>query len=112
MDQILKHPKEMKIQFDTIEWETVSIGAKQKVFRSPTKQVRLLRLEDDFTEHEWCSSGHIGYVLKGEISIDFDGKLCHYKYGEGIYIESGESNKHKAIIGKGKFAELILIEEI
>jgi len=45
------------------------------------------------------------------MTIDFDGSSSHYKKGDALWIESGEAEKHKVLIAKGKFVELILFEE-
>lgn len=100
-----------KIEFENIDWENNSIGAKQKLFQSDNKKVRLLRLEDNFDDIDWCKKGHIGFVLKGEMTLDFSNREENYKAGDAFIIECGESNKHRAKIKKGKFAELILVEE-
>ncbi|MFK7757981.1 MAG: hypothetical protein AB8B53_13710 [Flavobacteriales bacterium] len=100
-----------KIEFENIDWERLSKGAKQKQFQTDKINMRLLRLEDDFNEIEWCKNGHVGYVLNGEMVLDFTGKEEHYKSGDAFIIKSGESNKHKAKIRRGKFVELILVDE-
>lgn len=69
-----------------------------------------MKFLDNFVEEEWCVSGHIGYVLDGEMTIDFNGTIKNYKKGDGLWIKEGESSKHKAIIKKGKQVELILFE--
>jgi quercetin dioxygenase-like cupin family protein len=56
-------------------------------------------------------NGHVGFVLRGEMKIDFNGKILSYKAGDGIWINQGVDSKHKVIIEKDKFVELILFEE-
>ncbi|GER57902.1 hypothetical protein ULMA_00100 [Patiriisocius marinus] len=100
-----------RIDFKNIEWETPDKGVKQKIFSKGNQSVRLLRFYDDFIEENWCTKGHIGFVLDGEMTIDFNGKTLRYKKGDGLWIESIEDNKHKAIIAKGTFVELIFFEK-
>ncbi len=44
------------------------------------------------------------------MKINFNEQVQEYKKNDGLWIEEGESNKHKVIIEKGKFVTLILFE--
>lgn len=99
-----------QIDFQNMEWENPKPGVAQKVFASGHQKIRLLRFFGDFVEEDWCTNGHVGYVLEGEMKIDFNGTIKIYKKGDGLWIEKGESSKHKASIEKGKYVELILFE--
>ena len=103
---------DFKIEFNKMEWVTISLGAKQKQFQNNHNRIRLLRLEDSFEETDWCTNGHIGYVLDGEMTLYFAEHKVHYKTGNAFIINSDSPNKHKAKIEKNKFVEMILIEEI
>ena len=98
------------IDFQNMEWETPKTGVQQKVYASGHQNIRLLRFYDYFVEDDWCLKGHMGYVLDGEMTIDFNGVIKTYKKGDGLWIEKGEVSKHKASIHKGKYVELILFE--
>ena len=104
--------KDHKIEFNNIPWELISRGVKQKQFHTQNNRIRILRLEDGFEEKDWCINGHIGYLLAGEMTIDFAGNKVQYKSGDAFVIALGASNKHKAIISKGNFVELLLVEEL
>lgn len=103
--------EENKILFENIEWDKTNNGVEQKIYYKGNKKLRLLIFRDNFQEKDWCENGHIGYVLNGEMKIDFNGKISNYKKGDGLWINKGESSKHKVIIEKGKHIELILFEE-
>jgi hypothetical protein len=100
-----------QIKFKEMTWGSPSVGVKQKIHKSGTKILRLLQFDDNFTEQEWCIKGHIGFVLRGEMKIDFDGTIKSYQKGDGLWIEPGLLYKHKVVIGNGKQVELILFEE-
>ncbi|MGB0880465.1 MAG: hypothetical protein ACPGTO_07855 [Polaribacter sp.] len=102
--------KNKRIDFNSIEWERPSIGVEQKQFLNGNQRIRLLRFYDDFVEEDWCAMGHIGYVNDGEMTINFNGSFVQYKKGDGLWIENGENYKHKVVITKGKFVELIIFE--
>lgn len=96
------------IHFNDLEWEQPKEGAEQKVHSVGNKRLRLVRLHDTLIEEAWCLNGHIGFVVAGEMSIDFNGTVVKYQQGDGLWITKGE--RHKVIIEKGKFVELILFE--
>ncbi len=98
------------IDFEHIPWEEPATGVAQKIYSDGKSRLRLLRFSDDFVEQEWCAKGHVGYVLDGEMDIDFNGTRQHYKKGDGLWIGKGEAAKHKVMIEKGKFIVLILFE--
>ena len=85
-----------KVEFDSIEWQEAMPGARFKVFGDGKKQVRLLEFTSEFVEPHWCEKGHVGFVLKGELEIDFDGQIVSYGQGAGIFIPAGALTKHKA----------------
>lgn len=103
--------EQLHIQFSLIPWEVPRKGHYQKVIIRDQQKLRLLRFTEDFTEEHWCTNGHIGFVVEGEMTINFNGLFKHYKRGDGLWITSGEAEKHKVIIAKDNFVELILFEE-
>lgn len=100
------------IHFNNLNWERPSEGVEQKIYSDGNRRLRLLRFYDSFIEKDWCVAGHIGYVLEGEMKIDFNGTIKNFKKGDGLWINEGDSSKHKVIIEKGKQVELILFETI
>lgn len=104
--------KDYKIVFNNMDWEILGAGVKQKQVLSCSQRLRLLRFDDAFVEGEWCIKGHVGYVIEGDLTIQFAGIDVSYKAGDVLVISSGESNKHKAKIRKGKFVELFLVEQV
>lgn len=103
---------ESLIPFRKMEWESPQKGVRQKVYLKGQKRIRLVEFNDIFIEKDWCTKAHIGYVTNGEMLIDFNGHIERYEKGDGLWIETGEEEKHKVIIGKGQRVELILFEEI
>jgi hypothetical protein len=85
-----------QVLFDQMEWQNGILGARFKAFRSGTKQLRLLELTCEFVEPDWCEKGHVGFVVQGELEIDFHGHIVRYPEGSGILIPSGPTSGHKA----------------
>ena len=100
------------ISFKKIKWENLDIDVKQKVFVQDNQMIRLVEFTEKFIEDNWCINGHVGYVLKGEFFIDFDGDNLAFKAGDGIFILDGIENKHKAIIPKGQKVLVVLFEKV
>jgi len=85
-----------RILFESLEWQNGIPGARFKAFRSGTKQLRLLEFTSEFVEPDWCEKGHVGFVVQGELEIDFHGNLVRYPEGSGLFIPSGSASGHKA----------------
>lgn len=87
-----------KIIFDTLPWESPLNGVRFKRYISENKQIRLVEYSKEFVEEDWCSKGHTGFVISGELEIDFDGTVVPYMEGDGIFIPAGIEHRHKAKI--------------
>jgi hypothetical protein len=85
-----------RIPFGELEWQNGIHGARFKAFRSGAKQLRLLEFTSEFVEPDWCEKGHIGFVVQGELEIDFRGQLVRYPEGSGVFIPAGPASGHKA----------------
>jgi len=103
---------EKLLNFKNLNWEKPKKGVEQKVYSDGTVKMRLLRFLDNFVEEEWCLKGHIGFVLNGEMKIDFNGEIKNYSKGDGLWINEGPDSKYKVIIEKGKQIEVILYETV
>lgn len=100
------------INFEQISWASQAQGVREKRIEQENQVMRLLEFSYGFTEEEWYTKGHIGYVIEGSFSINFDGNHIHYKQGDGIWINEGKKNKHKAILKEGESVLLVLFENI
>lgn len=103
--------EEYRVLLDALDWQTPMPGARFKVYRDGGRQVRLLELTSEFVEPDWCEKGHVGLVLKGELEIDFHGRLLRYPEGAAVLIPSGAASGHKAR-SIAAMTQLFLVEEI
>jgi quercetin dioxygenase-like cupin family protein len=87
--------EQYRVLFDSLEWQSLVHGARFKAFRSGTKQLRLVEFTSEFVEPDWCEKGHIGFVIQGELEINFLGNLVRYPEGSGIFIPPGSTSSHK-----------------
>ncbi len=103
--------EECRVDFDSLEWQSPLPGARFKAYQEDGRRLRLVEFTKDFTEPEWCTKGHIGYVLAGEMAIDLDGRVVHYSAGDGIFISAGEGSKHKVKV-LTDVVRLIAVEDV
>src|SRR5262245_35135975 len=102
---------QFKVDFDSIDWQSSRNGARFKLFRKASRQLRLVEFTTGEVDPNWCSQGHIGLVLAGSLEIDFGGKVVSFEEGDGIFIPSGPSCAHKArSIAPG--TRLVVVEEL
>lgn len=100
-----------KVNFDEIEWQQIRPDVRQKVYCEGSRQVRLVEFETSDGAEQWCETGHIGYVLRGELSISFNGEIVSFKAGDGIFIPAGAQSKHRSIsISSG--TRLLMVEDL
>jgi hypothetical protein len=97
------------IQFRQLPWETVSEHARQKRIAVQDRIVRLLKLDDGFRDLDWCRKSHVGYVIDGELRIDFVDRSETLASGDGLALAGGEEGKHKAAVVRGPVT-LFLVE--
>jgi ethanolamine utilization protein EutQ (cupin superfamily) len=86
--------EQCKIDFTSMPWEISSEGARSKTYEQKGKQVRLVEFTDEFIETNWCTKGHIGYILEGQLEVNFNGNEVVFNKGDGLFIEAGEKDKH------------------
>lgn len=102
--------KNYKVIFDDIPWESPIPGARFKASEQKGKLLRLVEFTEELVEPDWCEKGHIGFVLNGEMEINFNGEIIQYAAGDGIFIPAGKNHKHIAKVHSGT-VQLVLIEE-
>ena len=99
------------MDFESMEWETPAEGVRFKAYEQGGRKLRLVEFSKEFVEPDWCTKGHIGYILEGQIEIDFDGQAIVFGPGDGVFIPAGEEHKHK---GKAltDVVRIILVEGV
>ena len=100
-----------KVDFKKMPPETPAIGVWFKAHEQDGRKLRLAEFTKKFVETDWCTKGHIGYVLEGQMEIDFDGKVIMFGPGDGLFIPVGEKHKHKAKVLMD-ILKIILVEDV
>ena len=102
--------EQYKIDFESMPWESTTDGVRFKAFERNGKKLRLVEFSKEFVEPDWCTKGHIGYILEGQMEIDFDGEKEIFGPGDGDFIPAGQEHKHKGRVLTEKVTA-ILVEE-
>jgi quercetin dioxygenase-like cupin family protein len=100
-----------RIDFESIAWESPADGVKVKAYEQDGKKLRLVEFSKEFVESEWCTKGHVGLILEGQMEIDFDGEKEVFGPGDGIFIPAGQEHKHKGRVLTDK-VKAILVEDV
>ncbi len=100
-----------KVDFELLPWETPMVGIRFKAYQQGGRRLRLVEFAKNFVEPDWCTKGHIGYVLEGQMEIDFNGKVVLFSPGDGIFIPQGDKEKHMAKI-LTDVVKIVLVEDV
>ncbi|MHC4212546.1 MAG: cupin domain-containing protein [Planctomycetota bacterium] len=102
--------EQYKIDFESMEWEEPADGVRFKAYEQDGKKLRLVEFRKEFVEPNWCTKGHIGFILEGQVEIDFDGDAIVFGRGDGLFIPAGEIHRHKARVLTDT-VKVILVED-
>ena len=90
-----------KINFEQMEWETPIEGVRHKCLDQDGQRIRLVEYSDEMPAH-WCEKGHCGYMIEGEMEIEYPGATITYGPGDGIFIPDGPEHRHRGKVLSGK----------
>ena len=99
-----------RVDFPRMPWAAPTPGARSKERHEDGRRVRLLELTPELRETQWCTKAHIGFVLEGQLEIDFDGTVVVFGPGDALVIPAGEDHRHKATV-RTQTARLFLVED-
>ena len=100
-----------RIDFKHMPWDAPAVRVRAKVHEHGGRRLRLAEFTRELVEPHWCTKGHIGYVLEGEMEIDFHGKVVVFRTGDGLFIPPGEPHKHRATVLTDSVT-VILVENV
>ena len=103
--------RERRIDFAHLDWQIPAPGARHKRYRRGRRMVRLLEFNDQFDPADWCLKGHVGLVLSGQVTIEFDDEQIVYSAGDALFLEHGEIDRHKTRVAPGETVSLLLFED-
>ncbi len=88
--------EQYRVDFASMAWEQRAAGVRCKAREQDGRRLRLAEFAKEFIEPDWCTKGHIGYVLEGCMELDFHGKVVAFGPGDGLFIPPGAEHGHKA----------------
>jgi quercetin dioxygenase-like cupin family protein len=103
--------QQYKVDFETLPWEPTAAGVRFKACEQGGRRLRLAEFGQGFVEPDWCTKGHIGYVLAGEMAVDFHGQIVTFRAGDGLFIPPGPEHGHKARV-LTNFVRVVLVEDV
>jgi quercetin dioxygenase-like cupin family protein len=83
-----------KADFDKLEWESPIEGVRHKYIDQNNLRIRLVEYSKEMPPH-WCEKGHYGYLIEGQMEIEYENSKIIYKPGDGIFIPDGPDHKHR-----------------
>ncbi len=99
-----------KINFNDVKWQSPIEGVNAKAVNYNKKQLRLIEYSNQMEPH-WCSRGHYGMILEGEMEIEFNTATVLFQAGDGVFIPDGEEHRHKARV-LTEVVKVIFVEDI
>ena len=73
------------------------------------KHVEIVEYEENASHPDWCTTGHIGFVLEGEIMYELEKGEIRAQKGKGFFLPSGTRHRgHNVFPGITRF---FLIDE-
>jgi hypothetical protein len=81
--------------FDSIAWETPAPGVRTKTVVRGRQKLRLVEFRAEFADPDWCTQGHTGLVLEGEMELNVDGRVVRLAEGDALALPSGEAHRHR-----------------
>jgi quercetin dioxygenase-like cupin family protein len=72
------------------------------------RQIRVVEFAPGFREADWCSKLHVGYVLSGQMEVEFANGIEVFSIGDALMIAAGDVHRVRVMDGP---VRLFLVEE-
>lgn len=99
-----------KSELSKLPWQSPISGMRHKYFDQNGIRLRLVEYSNDMPVH-WCEKGHYGFLIDGNIEIEFESVKEIYFPGDAIFIPNGSEHKHKAKVVTEK-ATVFFVENL
>lgn len=83
-----------KVDFSKLEWKSLIEGVRHKYFDQNNICMRFIEYSKEMPLH-WCEKGHYGYLIEGQMEIEYENEKIIYQSGDGIFIPDGPDHKHR-----------------
>lgn len=99
-----------QVDFSKLQWESPIPGVRHKYLDQEGFRCRLVEYSTEMPPH-WCKKGHYGYILEGQMEIEYRNATILYKSGDGIVIPDGPNHEHRGRVLSGT-ALVFFVEKI
>lgn len=86
-----------RVDFANMPWDEGRPGMRHKVYCEGGRLLRLVEFSTSDGFEQWCEQGHIGYVLEGGLTIEFEGHVQDFAAGDGLFIPAGKACAHRSV---------------
>jgi len=83
-----------KADFPNLPWQSPIEGVRHKYLDQDGIRIRLVEYTKAMPLH-WCEKGHYGYLIEGQMEIEFENEKIIYRDGDGIFIPDGPGHRHR-----------------
>ena len=99
------------VDFGSLPWEDEDPGIRARAGRAAGSRWAIVEYSPGAGRDEWCTDGHRGYVIEGEIEYAFDdgGPPLRLAQGQGFVLGAGTG--HRGRNPGGTTARLFLIDD-
>ena len=99
------------LDFDSIDWADDQPDIHSRAIPALGQRLAIVAYEPGAAREEWCTDGHRGYVLDGQIVYEFDdgSEPLPLARGQGFYLAAGTG--HRGSNSGGSTTRLFLIDD-
>ncbi len=86
-----------QIDFASLAWDGWNSETLARVKQAEAEgyEARLFEMGPGFVEPQWCTRGHIGFVVSGQYITELDGGLLHMRAGQGFVLPPGTRHRSR-----------------
>lgn len=88
-------PAAYRVAFEALPWTTPAEGIRCKIHSEGDRRLRLVEYSRSMPPH-WCTKGHMGSILEGELEVEFDRETFVFRAPDGVLIPDGPEHRHRA----------------
>ena len=84
-----------KLDFDSISWADDQADIHSRAAEALGQRWAIVEYEAGAAREEWCTDGHRGYVLAGQIEYEFDDGSASLavEQGQGFFLAAGTGHR-------------------
>ncbi len=89
--------EDFAVRFPSLDWDSPQDHVRVKERVLGKRRLRIVEWTRGMQHPDWCTAGHVGYVLEGRCAIEFEGGTVELAAGDGLVIPDGAQTRHRPI---------------